>query len=325
MTADTTLTEDDETPLPPRRANRPVTAFYAIQYALARALLSAFRLVGVDRASAIAGGFMRSVGPFIPSISRRGDANLRLIFPDWDEPRRRATLRGVWENLGRMAAEFAHLDKFDPGDPNGRLEFVGAEHFVETGLSGRPVIFVSGHLANWEIMTVALQFTGLKFGLVYRAANNPLVDELIIKTRGQSMSRLQVPKGNRGGRALIDMMRAGSSLAMLVDQKLNEGITAPFLGRPAKTATAAARLALRFSAPIVPAGIERLEGARFRVTIQEPIRYVPTGDFSADIIALTTLINERIGNVILESPEQWLWFHRRWPKEAYEELAKAQR
>lgn len=315
-------TEDEEAPLPARRANRPVTAAYAVQYALARSLLSVFRLVGVDRASAIAGRFMKAVGPLIPSINRRGDANLRLIFPEWDEERRKQVLRGVWENLGRMAAEFAHLDKFDPGDPNGRLEFVGAENFVSAGFGDKPVVFVSGHFANWEIMTVVLQFTGLKYGLVYRAANNPLVDELIIKKRGKSMSRLQVPKGNRGGRALIDMMRAGSSLAMLVDQKLNEGITVPFLGRPAKTPTAAARLALRFAVPVVPASIERLDGARFRVTIQEPIRFAPTGDFSADIIALTTLINDRIGAVIMERPEQWLWFHRRWPKETYEALAR---
>jgi KDO2-lipid IV(A) lauroyltransferase len=320
--ADARPAEGEEPALPARRANRPVTIAYTAQYAAARALLSVFRIVGVDRASAIAGGFTKAVGPLIPSISRRGDANLRLIFPEWDDERRKEVLAGVWENLGRMAAEFAHLDKFDPSDPNGRLEFAGAEHFVATGFSGKPVIFVSGHFANWEIMTVALQHTGLKFGLVYRAANNPLVDELIIKTRGKSMSRVQVPKGDRGVRSLIDMVRAGSSLAMLVDQKLNEGITVPFLGRPAKTATAAARLALRFSAPVVPASIERLEGARFRVTIQEPIHFAPTGDFSADIIRLTTLINERIGKVIMERPEQWLWFHRRWPKEAYEELKK---
>jgi KDO2-lipid IV(A) lauroyltransferase len=212
------LAEESEPPLPARRSNRRVTLSYGVQYALARVLLSMFRIVGVDRASAIAGGFTKVVGPLIPSISRRGDANLRLIFPDWDEARRKRVLLGVWENLGRMAAEFAHLDKFDPGDPNGRLEFVGAEHFVATGFAERPVIFVSGHFANWEIMTVALQYTGLKFGLVYRAANNPLVDELIIKTRGKSMSRVQVPKGDRGVRSLIDMVRAGSSLAMLVDR-----------------------------------------------------------------------------------------------------------
>jgi KDO2-lipid IV(A) lauroyltransferase len=308
--------------LPERRRDRRVTISYAIQYALARALLAVFRLMSVDRASAIAGGFMRRVGPLIRPISRRGDMNLRLIFPEWDEKKRKETIAAIWENLGRMAAEFAHLDKFDAGDPNGRLEFIGAEHFVSTGMTGRPTIFVSGHFANWEIMSIVLQFTGLKYGLVYRAANNPLVDGLIIKMRGERMSRMQVPKGNRGGRALIDMMRSGVSLAMLVDQKLNEGITVPFLGHPAKTATAAARLALRFSAPVVPASIERLAGAYFRVRIHEPIRYEPTGNLSVDVTKLTTLINESIGAAIRERPEQWLWFHRRWPKEAYEELRK---
>ncbi len=305
---------DSEIALPPRRSNRPVTPGAVIEYSLARVMLAAFRLMGVDRASSAAGKFMRHFGPLIRPISRRGEANLRLIFPAWDDVKVRQTIAEAWENLGRTVAEYAHLDKFDPSDPLGRIDLVGIERVAEHVLSRRPAIFVSGHFANWEIMPIVLRHVGVDFGLVYRAVNNPLVDELIINLRAEALSRLQMPKGALTGRALMEAMAKGQSLAMLVDQKLTAGVTAPFLGHPAKTATAAARLALRYSVPVIPASIMRVGGARFRIFVHEPIFYQATGDFSGDVVALTTLINDSIGQAILERPGQWLWFHRRWGK-----------
>lgn len=312
MVETASLPPHTEAPLPERRSNRPVTAAHIVQHALACFLLGASRALGVDRASAVGGAITRTLGPLLPE-TRYADENLKAVFPDWDEKRRRQTILGVWENLGRTAAEFAHLDKFNPAEIGGRLEIVGAEKVGALAANG-PLIFVSGHFANWEVMADVLDYAGLQFAIVYRAANNPLVDELIIKTRARSMSKLQTPKGGAGSRAIIDMMAKGCSVAMLVDQKQNSGITVPFLGRDAKTATTAARLALRFRAPIVPASVERLRGARFRVIVHDPIIAAPSGDHAADIVKVTTRINDSIGRAILERPEQWLWLHRRWPK-----------
>ncbi|MGE0409831.1 MAG: lysophospholipid acyltransferase family protein [Amphiplicatus sp.] len=301
-------------PLPARRSNRPVTPLAFAEDIAARALLGLFRVMGVDRASAFSGKTLRAVGPLLRPISKRADDNLRLIFPDWDEEKRRAVIADVFENLGRTVAEYAHLDAFDPADPRGRLEVIGIERVADIVLNREPAIYVSGHFANWEILPIILRHVGVDFGLVYRAVNNPLIDELIIKLRGEAFSRLQVPKGRLSGRALMDALARGGSLAMLVDQKLNEGVVVPFLGHPAKTATAAARLALRYSVPVIPGSIERVDGARFRIHVHEPIRYPATGDLSTDVTALTTLINQSIGAAILDHPEQWLWFHRRWAK-----------
>ncbi|MEX0646082.1 MAG: hypothetical protein WD076_12280 [Parvularculaceae bacterium] len=312
--SDATPAANTETPLPARRSNRPVTAGAVVEYGLARLLLACCRLMGVERASAASGGFMRLVGPLIRPVSRRGEANLRLIFPNWDKARVRRTIAAVWENLGRTVAEYAHLDKFDPSDPAGRIDIVGVERVSELVLSKRSAIFVSGHFANWEIMPIVLRHVGVDFGIVYRAANNPLIDELIINLRAEALSRLQMPKGVLTGRALMEAMSKGRSLALLVDQKLNEGVTAPFLGQPAKTATAAARLAIRYSVPVVPASIMRLNGARFRIFVHEPICFQATADYAGDVVKLTTLINDSIGQAILDRPEQWLWFHRRWAK-----------
>ena len=311
--AETVAGDEPPAPLPERRADRKITVAHRVQYALARGVLKGSRALGVDRASAVGGWFAKTIGPFFPE-TRRADENLRAVFPDWGPGRRRRTIRRVWENLGRTAAEFAHLDAFDPSRPDGRLHVIGAEHFLQAVKKG-PALFVSGHFANWEVMMILLQYSGIDFAILYRAANNPLVDELIIKTRAKTMSRLQTPKGPAGGRAMIEMMARGVSVAMLVDQKQNAGVTAPFLGLAAKTATTAARLALRFNTPIVAASVERLEGAHFRVRVREPIRPEPTGDFSADIMTITTKINDAIGDEIAARPEQWLWLHRRWPRQ----------
>ena len=189
--------------------------------------------------------------------------------------------------------------------------------------SKKPVIFVSGHFANWEVGSIALHDAGVDYGLIYRAANNPLVDEFIIEKRGDVMSRVQIPKGKRGGRQLMETLRAGRSLALLVDQKLNDGICVPFMGRNAMTAPAPARLALKFDAPVYPISIERLDGAKFRVEIKSPINFQHTGNTAEDTRALTIKINEAIAEDIKARPGQWLWLHRRWGKDIHIDAASS--
>ena len=178
---------------------------------------------------------------------------------------------------------------------------------------GRPAIFFSGHFANWEAMAIALHRLGLRYAVVYRAANNPLVDEKIIRLRAAVMSRRQIPKGKRGGRELMRAAKDGLSLCMLTDQKLGDGISVPLLGHSAMTAPAAARLALRGNLPVIPLQIVRQPGSRFTMTVHDPIEVERSGDTAADTERLTGAINGILGDFIRERPGQWLWFHRRWP------------
>lgn len=306
----------DEIPLPAARANRPVTLAHRAEFALALALGAFFRLIGVDAASFIAGKFTRLVGPLIAPIQHRGRVNLKIAFPDMNDADAARALRDVWENLGRTTAEFAHMDKFDPD--GARVEIVGRERLEKIAGGDQPAIFVSGHFANWEVMSIALHAVGVDYGVIYRAANNPLVDALIIRMRARVMSRRQIPKGKRGGRDMIGALTEGASLAMLVDQKLNTGgVLSPFFGKEAMTAPAAARLALKYSAPVIPLEIERLKGAHFRVTAHEAIEFAPSGDIAADTQALTDRINLELEKLIRRRPGQWLWLHRRWPKDVY--------
>ncbi len=307
--------DDAQIALPERRSDRPVRPVHYLELALTKLLSGAFRIIGVDAASALAGGFTRFVGPLIRPVSKRAEDNLAAAFPEWTEKQIRQTTQDIWENLGRTAGEFIHLSAIINARGDARIEFVGQDIIERLRAAQTPAVFVSGHFANWEIMAGVIHKADIRTAVVYRAANNPLTDEFIIHQRGKVMTRRQVPKGPRGGRALVEAITEGRSLMMLVDQKLNTGISVPFMGRPAMTAPAAARLALKFGAPVVFLSIERLNGAHFRMTAHEPIDFQPSGEVSEDVYALTEKINQALEAHIRAHPGQWLWLHRRWPKE----------
>ena len=172
------------------------------------------------------------------------------------------------------------------------------------------MILFSGHLANWEISPLAAGQYGIDGGLVYRTSSNPFVDRMILKCRGWPGE--VIPKEAVGRRA-VSALRRGAHLLILADQKLNEGIPVPFFGRPAMTAPTVALLGLRFDCDVLPARVERLNGARFRLTIEPPLQLPNTGNRAADVATLTASVNETFERWIRERPEQWFWVHRRWP------------
>ena len=300
--------------LPPRRSNRAITWQYRIEFTLAKATFWALSKLSVDQASSFGGGFLRTIGPWIKPVSQRAEDNLRRVFPDWSDDKIKSTIKGIWENIGRTAAEYPHLKEFDPAAPAPRVRTFISEQAEERRRKGLPSVLVSGHFANWEVMPLVLHKEGVDYAVIYRPVNNPLVDELIINMRGDVMSRRMIPKGYDGARDAMAQLKAGRAVAMLADQKLNSGISVPFLGRPAMTPTAAARLAIRFDVPVIPSAIVRRDGANFDVHMRDPIPFEPTGHTGTDVYNLTCAINEAIGREIRAHPEQWLWMHRRWPK-----------
>lgn len=303
--------------LPARRSNRPVTIGHRIEYLFITGVLAFFRLLPVDAASALSGTVLRTIGPLLRPISKRGETNLRLIFPDWPDEKVHATIADVWENIGRTAAEYAHLDKFFVNGENPRIVAAGVDDILHIFDDPGRGVFVSGHFANWEISGIMANQLDMKFGVIYRSLNNPLVDEYIINKRAAVTTRRQIPKGPAGARPLVDLLKDDCCIAFLADQKLNSGgINVPFMGHMAMTAPAAARIAVRFNMPVIPISTERLNGARFRVTTHPPIAFTPSGDLLADVEALTIKINEALERDIRARPGQWLWLHRRWPKEA---------
>jgi Kdo2-lipid IVA lauroyltransferase/acyltransferase len=270
----------------------------------------ALGLLPIDWASAMGGAVARWIGPFL-GISKRARINLRRAFPELPKHEIERIVAGMWDNLGRVVAEYPHLREIRVFAKSGRVETYGFEHVDRAVAAGRRMIVFSGHLANWEIAALAAMQYGIRVTQIYRAANNPLVDRQIARFRGDRGEF--VPKGALGARRAFTALSRGEHLTMLADQKLNEGIPVRFFGRPAMTTTALALLALRFDCDVLPARVERLFGAHFRLTIFPPLPLPRTGNREADVAALTSEVNAGIEAWIRERPEQWLWVHRRWP------------
>jgi KDO2-lipid IV(A) lauroyltransferase len=284
---------------------------HAIEGALLRAVWGLFAAMSPERASGVAGSLARSIGPRL-ATSRTARRNLTDSFPDLPGERIEAIVRDVWENLGRVAGEFPHLPNLDIyRDP--RVVIEGVEHIDRLRDDGKPGIFFTAHIGNWELAAIAVTQRGLPLGVVYRAANNPTADDLIRRGRANLPGEL-LPKGREGAKRAIAILQGGGHLGLLPDQKMNDGISVPFFGRPAMTAPAVAQFALKYHCPLVPIHVVREGGFRFRVIVEPPLDIRPTGDRHIDVAAITTEVNRVIEGWIRARPGQWLWLHRRWPR-----------
>lgn len=304
------MTEATPAPIDADSLKAPTPWSYRIEAWGARLFFAAMGALPLDAASGFGGAVARWIGPRL-GVSNRARRNLRAAIPELSAERVEAIVRGMWDNLGRVAAEYPHLRNIRMFPSDGRVEVENLNYLDSALAAGRPIILFGGHLANFEIGPQAAGQYGLDIARIYRAANNPLVDKIIAGFRRDEGE--YIPKGAVASRRAVAVLRRGGHLGLLADQKLNEGIPVPFFGRPAMTAPALALLALRFDCTVLPARVERLEGARFRLTVYPPLELPDTGDRDADIAALTTAVNATLEAWIRERPEQWFWLHNRWP------------
>ena len=273
------------------------------------------KLLGVDRSSDFVGWLFRKVGPLV-GAHKTAIRNVSMAFPDWDERQVRDTVMDAWECFGRTAGELPHLPKIDPYEEHGRVEVVGAERIDAVRESGRGAVLISGHFANWEVMASVICNRPLDCFVTYRALNNPHIDRKLNKVRHDYGIEVLTPKG-LGTREVMNALKANRAVALMNDQKFNQGIAVPFFGHDAMTAPGPSRLAMKYKVPIVPFSTVRTGPARFRVTVHEPIECADTGDLEADIRTTVERINAFMEDRVRETPSQWFWMHRRWPKEAW--------
>ncbi len=242
--------------------------------------------------------------------------NLSLAFPDLGPRERERLTRDFWNRIGRTFAEFPLMDRITPA--SGRVEVVGLDRLLELKSARRPAVLISGHLSNWEAMMAVIVHSGLDCRVSYRPANNPYMDRRIVESRRRYGVRLEAARGGEGTRGLISALSGGAAVAMLNDQRDSSGVEAPFFGRSVWTAAGPARLALKYCGQVVPMSVVRAEGARFVVTIHEPITLEQTTDRAKDLERAVAQINAFIEARIRERPAEWLWAHRRWPVRLYE-------
>jgi KDO2-lipid IV(A) lauroyltransferase len=285
---------------------------YGGESALFFPFMAFFKLLGIDAASAF-GGFIGRHLFYRLGPAGRAKQNLHAAYPTMSEDEIDAIVREMCDNLGRVVAEYPHLGKLTLGGPGARIQIDGTQNAEAAFAKGKGVMFISGHFANWETMPVAAGLLGYEGGLVYRPPNNPTVDRWISRQRAKLGPKEQISKGARGTRRIFTLLRKGKSIFMLVDQKTNEGVPAPFFGRDAMTTPAPAALALKLGSVLLPASVERLKGAHFRMHIHPAIEFSPSGNEDRDVLGLTAKINRAIEDMVRTRPSQWLWIHRRWP------------
>lgn len=277
-------------------------------------LLALLRRTDPDRASDLCGAIARTLGPWLP-VHRVGQANLRAAFPDRDGRWIEATLRGAWDNLGRVAGEYVHLGRlwdFDPEHPNqGRIITDDVDMFLALRDDGKPALCFAAHLANWEIPALAAAAHGLPSAVVYRMPNNKAVAKEIIRIRAPLMGRL-IRTRTQAALEMAAALENGEHLGMLVDQHFSRGVDVVFFGRRCKANPTIARLARQFDCPVVGVRVIRMPDRRFRITADGPLALPRDASGQLDVAAATQMINSVVEGWIREHPDQWLWFHRRW-------------
>jgi KDO2-lipid IV(A) lauroyltransferase len=280
--------------------------------------VASLRLFPVDTASDIGGWICKTFGPLTP-IQKTVRRNLQLAFPDMPPAEREALILAQWENTGRvMLGEFAVIDRIV--QDRSRFEIEGFERLRAIAESGKPVIFISGHLSNWEIMNAAIIAAGVPYMITYRAANNPHVDERIKAMRAAYGVTMFAPKGGDGAKELLIALQKGESVGLMNDQKFNRGVPTPFFGHLVDTAPAPTRMAQRFGTVLQPLTIRRLRKARFRVTVHDPIPVDDTGKKGQDIETTVCKISAFIEQAVRDNPAEWFWVHKRFRNEDYRAL-----
>jgi KDO2-lipid IV(A) lauroyltransferase len=297
-----------------RHATKPLGE--AAVGALTVGLLRTTRYFDPDKT---AKAFARIAGLIGPKLreQRIGRANLTAAFPEKTPEEIEAILAGVWDNLGRVGAEFAHIDHiwdFDEARPNqGRTQLSQRTHelFHQLRLDGKPALIFASHLANWEMPALAAVAHGLDTAILYRRPNIASADRIIQEMRQVKMGTL-IPAGRDAPLRLAEALQKGQHVAMLVDQYLTGGVEVTFFGRKTRANPMLARLLRQVECPVHGVRIIRLPGNRFRAELTEEVKPVRDEYGKIDVQGTTQAITSVVEGWIREYPEQWLWLHRRW-------------
>ena len=300
-----------------RRHSRAKRAVNAVAGSLAVRALKGLRLLDTDRVIRASGRMLRTIGPLLPE-HRIARANLIAAFPEKSEAEIESILRGTWDNLGRVGAEFAHLDRlweFDPENPEKftRIEVQRAtiDQFLRLRDDGKPALVFAAHLANWELPAICAATYELDSAVLYRRPNIAALNQWIGETRASSMGSMIATSLDAPVR-IAEALERGAHVGMLVDQYYDRGVPVTFFGRGTKANPLLARLAQHFDCPIHGTRMVRLPGNRFRAELTEAITPARDEQGRIDIAGTTQIIMSVIESWIREHPEQWLWQHRRW-------------
>jgi KDO2-lipid IV(A) lauroyltransferase len=280
---------------------------YFLQYILIVSLYSFYKLLGLKISLKISGRIFLVFGSFFRS-KKTCKKNILLAFPQVSEAKMNDIIKNMWINYGKIFAEYPFIKNFRNSNKNNLISIENKNHLLEIKKAKEPVIFISGHFNNFELMAMTIEKFGIDLAAVYRPLNNNFLNPIMEEIRKKYICKKQVKKGISGTKELLRYFKNGSSIALMIDQRVSEGIKANFFGKNAFTTTIPAQFVKKFNAKIVPVYIERTKNDLFKIKIDEPIKF----DKQQTIPSITLSLNRILEKMILKNPAQWIWTHNRW-------------
>ena len=280
---------------------------YFFEFLFTILFFTIFKILGPKISSNFSGFIFEKIGPFFRE-KKLIHSNIKKAFPGIDNKNLNKISKSMWNNYGRIFAEYIFIKDFRSGKLNSKINIVGQEILEEIKKSEKQVIFISGHLSNFELMAMHLEKTGIKLSAIYRPLNNIFLNLIMERIRKNYICKYQIKKGIGGMKNLIKLKKNNFSTALMIDQRVSEGILSKFFNELALTTTIPAQLVKKFNIPIIPVDIERIEGINFKIIIQKPILFSK----DASIQKITDDLNLILENMVIKKPGQWIWTHNRW-------------
>ena len=280
---------------------------YFIQFLIISFLFLIFKILGLKFASYFSSKIVSVFGPFFRS-KYLINSNILKALPNLDKNDVKKISKKMWENYGRILAEYVFIKDFRKPKFENNIEINGQKILDTIIQNNEPVIFVSGHFNNFELMAMQIEKSGINLAAVYRPLNNKFLNFIMEKIRKKYICKNQIKKGISGTKQLLSFFKKKTSIALMIDQRVSQGVKSIFFKHEAFTTTIPAQFIKKFKCKVVPIYIERVRDVNFKLTIYEPLRY--SNDESIE--SITQDLNYLLEKLILKNPSQWIWSHNRW-------------
>ena len=280
---------------------------YLIQFVFIYSLFIIFKLIGLKLASTLSSKIAILIGPFFRS-KKLISSNILKAFPNLSQNEINIISKNMWSNYGRILSEYVFIKDIRKSKIRNIINVDGQEILEKIKEDNKPVIFISGHFNNFELMAMHIEQSGINLAAVYRPLNNIFLNFLMEKIRKKYICKNQIKKGLSGTRELIKCFKNNISVALMIDQRVSQGIKSNFFGQAALTTTIPAQFVKKYNCTIVPVYIERKNNINFKITIHKPLKYKEDDT----IENITLKLNILLEKMICENPDQWIWSHNRW-------------
>jgi len=280
---------------------------YFIQFLVIITLLLIFKILGLRIASFVSNKIASLFGPIFRSKNLI-KLNIQRALPYLNLSEIETISKTMWGNYGRILSEYVFIKDFRGPKFNNKIKVKGQDVLEKIKKDNEPVVFVSGHFNNFELMALHIEKSGINLAAIYRPLNNKFLNFIMERVRKKYICKNQIKKGVSGTKKLLRFFKKKTSIALMIDQRVSQGIKSKFFNDECFTTTIPAQFVKKFKCKIVPIYIERMHDTNFQIIIHEPINF---SDYET-IESITANLNNLLEKMILKNPEQWIWSHNRW-------------